>query len=418
MKTKLIQILYDMRTQPIIAWVTVIGTALSIFLIMVVMIMQQVSLLPLKPELNRDRMLYGRYLHIQNISEENNNSSGSFAYSVGKKLYGDLEGVEEISFMGDEFETVDVKGSTNEKFSADLRRADDGFWRVFDYDLLAGRFFNADEVDAERKVAIVTQSTARRLFGSENPVGGHFELDHNAYEVVGIVSDASKLATEAYGQVFAPISHKAQWSDFFGRIQVALLVKEGVDFNDIRSQVKGRYAMFNTELEAQDQKTIYHGSPFDQKTIAGGGGGSNTTPDTSGEDALRIFIYVLLLVVPAINLSSMLHSRLRRRVSEIGVRRAFGCTKARIVTDIIVENLIVTVAGGIIGLLLGMAFTQFYDGLFSYVGNGLHPSMSLLFHWKILAFAFGACFVLNIISASVPAWQAARTNPVDAINAK
>ena len=48
-----------MRTQPVIAWVTIIGTALSIFLIMTVVMMRQVYLIPFAPEIHRDRMLYG-----------------------------------------------------------------------------------------------------------------------------------------------------------------------------------------------------------------------------------------------------------------------------------------------------------------------------------------------------------------------
>ena len=64
MKTKIAKILYDMRTQPVIGWVTIIGTALSIFLIMVVVMMQQVSILSFAPETHRDRMLYGMFIHI------------------------------------------------------------------------------------------------------------------------------------------------------------------------------------------------------------------------------------------------------------------------------------------------------------------------------------------------------------------
>lgn len=228
MKTKLLQIVYDMRTQPVIAWVTVIGTALSIFLIMTLVMMQQVSLLSFKPESHRDRMLYGKYIEVRSIQQENSSSSGPMSYDVAKKLYDGLEGVEKTAYQTDYY-SVDVKGPTNEKFAADLRKVDENFWQVYDYDLIDGRYFNADEVDAERKVAIVSELTARRLFG-ENPVGQHFELDHNDYEVVGVVSDASKLASEAYAQVFAPITHRAEWSDWFGSINAALLVEEGIDF--------------------------------------------------------------------------------------------------------------------------------------------------------------------------------------------
>lgn len=414
MKTKIIQILYDMRTQPVIAWVTLIGTALSIFLIMTVVMMQQVSVLSFAPESNRDRMLYGMYLHKESIDSDNSRSA-SLAYESAKTLYDRLEGVEQISYQGSDIDKYDVRGTTREKFTADVRMADDGFWRVYNYKLLEGRYFDSADIASKRRVAIVTESTARRLFGSESAIGQHFELDHNDFELVGIVSDSSPLATMAYGEVFCPIELEDVWGHGFGPLMASMLIKEGVDFETIRDQVKGRYALMDAELKSEGEKTVYHGAPFDQETVASGVGGSNTTPDASTDRMFRIIIYVILLIVPAINLSTMLHSRLRRRISELGLRRAFGCTRARIITDIIAENLIVTVVGGIIGLALGIIFALSYGGIFD---TGTTPTLSMLFKWQILAYAFGACFILNIISAAVPAWQASRLNPVEAINAK
>lgn len=133
----------------------------------------------------------------------------------------------------------------------------------------------------------------------------------------------------------------------------------------------------------------------------------------------RYIIFIILLLVPAINLSSMLHSRMRRRISEIGVRRAFGCTRARIILDIISENFIITLAGGIVGLLLGIIVGVNYVGIYDTmqnIGNGGAPALSLMFNWSILLTALVVCFLLNIISAAVPAWQASRENVVDAIN--
>lgn len=116
----------------------------------------------------------------------------------------------------------------------------------------------------------------------------------------------------------------------------------------------------------------------------------------------------------------MLHSRMRRRISEIGVRRAFGCTRARIILDIISENFIITLTGGIVGLLLGIIVGVNYVGIYDTmqnIGNGGAPALSLMFNWSILLTALVVCFLLNIVSAAVPAWQASRVNVVDAINA-
>jgi len=408
-----------MRTQPVIAWVTVIGTALSIFLIMTVVMMQQVNIISFKPESHRDRMLYGLFLHVQSIEENQREMSSGLSYEIAQKLYGKLDGIEEISFQQQTPAAVDATGTTGETFIAQWRQTDDGFWRVFDHTLLKGRYYDADEVAASRKVAVVSETTAKRLFGGESPIGQHFELDHNDFEVIGVVADISRLASWACGDVFSPVYLKPQWEDLFGDVAAVMLVDKDSDFDNIRKQVVGRYAQFNTELAQSGLKAVHHGAPFDQELVASGLYGSNTTPDNSGERKARYAIYAILLIVPAINLSSMLHSRLRRRVNELGIRRAFGCTRRRIISDIIGENLIVTVIGGAIGLLMGILFAQFYDGLYtSSDGIAVRPALSLLLNWRIIGIAFGACFILNIISAAVPAWQASRMHPVEAINAK
>lgn len=117
----------------------------------------------------------------------------------------------------------------------------------------------------------------------------------------------------------------------------------------------------------------------------------------------------------------MLHSRMRHRISEIGVRRAFGCTRTRLIADIITENFIVTLIGGVIGLLLGVVFASTYGGLYDTMdnfGSGNTPSLSVLLNINTILMSLLFCFILNIISAAIPAWQASRLNPINAINAR
>jgi putative ABC transport system permease protein len=418
MKTKIAQILYDMRHQPVIAWVTILGTALSIFLILIVIMMQNVMLVNVAPETHRDRMLYGMCIHIQGI-DGNSNSSGYMSYSTAKKLYDNLDGVERISYFNDARDNPNVKGSNGNLFIAQSRDVDAEFWNIYEHTLIAGRYFTKEEVEADAHIAVVSESTARKLFNGQDAVGQMFDYNHSKYKIVGVIKDVSSLATMACGDVFVPHSHNSTetWGDnYFGAVSVALLVKEGVSFDHIKEQVKKRYAILDTELKPSGKKTIYHGSPYNQKEIASGIKGSNYTPDTSLDDAITCAILIILLIVPAINLSSMLHSRMRHRISEIGVRRAYGCTRSRIIMDIINENMIVTIVGGIIGLVAAIIFCFTYDGLFEHADGASSPALGMIINIQNILAAFIACLILNIISAAIPAWQASRLNPVEAIN--
>ena len=422
MKNKILQILYDLRHQPVISGVTLIGTALTIFLIMIVVMIQQIPVLPFAPESNRQRLLLGCNMHLESLNDNGVRCAG-LSFNAEKKLYENLKGVECISYFQQYAQKEDVKGPTAKLFMANGRKADADFFKIFDHTLLKGRFYTSEEADAMENVAVVAETTAYKLFGDIDPIGQTFQYGFKPYRVVGVIKDNSPLATLGSGDVFIPTSQNdgdMSFEEYRGNTSVALLAEPGVDFGSIRNQVKARYAALSTELEESGWKAIYHESPYDIETVSFALGGVNTTPDMQSVRKSRFLIFMLLLLVPAINLSSMLHSRMRRRISEIGVRRAFGCTRSRIILDIISENFLITLAGGILGLFLGIIVGINYSALYDTgrnIGEGGTPALSMMFNWTILLTALAVCFVLNIISAAVPAWQASRVNVVDAINA-
>ena len=422
MKNKILQILYDLRHQPVISGVTLIGTALTIFLIMIVVMIQQIPVLPFAPESNRQRLLLGCNMHLESLNDNGVRCAG-LSFNAAKKLYENLKGVECISYFQQYAQKEDVKGPTAKLFMANGRKADADFFKIFDHTLLKGRFYTSEEADAMENVAVVAETTAYKLFGDIDPIGQTFQYGFKPYRVVGVIKDNSPLATLGSGDVFIPTSQNdgdMSFEEYRGNTSVALLAEPGVDFGSIRNQVKARYAALSTELEESGWKAIYHESPYDIETVSFALGGVNTTPDMQRVRKSRFLIFMLLLLVPAINLSSMLHSRMRRRISEIGVRRAFGCTRSRIILDIISENFLITLAGGILGLFLGIIVGINYSALYDTgrnIGEGGTPALSMMFNWTILLTALAVCFVLNIISAAVPAWQASRVNVVDAINA-
>lgn len=422
MKNKILQIIYDMRRQPVIAVVTFVATALSVFLIMVVVMMQRIQVIPISPESCRPRLLVGNTIHIKSDTG-NVDSSGGMSTSMAKRLYSDLDGVEHTSFFTFYNENSQVKGTEQELFSAMGRGVDAEFFKIFDHKLVAGRYFTDDEVKSGLPLVILTESTARRAFGPNNPVGADIIINQRIFRVVGIVKDHTTLATIASGDLFINNTsiNPDNSGERFGSTGAALLVKKGVDFEHIRNQVKARYAILDTELAPEDAYTVYHEAPYSIEVIASGISGSNVTPDTSGRQWLSIVIYAILFIVPAINLSSMLHSRLSQRIREFGVRRAFGCTRARIMTDIVFENFLVTLIGGTVGVIMGIIFASTYTGLYESAENIGRVSMPPVFDIiepMTIVIAVGICFLLNILSASVPAWQASRLNPVNALNSK
>ncbi|MBR4047424.1 MAG: ABC transporter permease, partial [Bacteroides sp.] len=146
-------------------------------------------------------------------------------------------------------------------------------------------------------------------------------------------------------------------------------------------------------------------------------------PDVTAHRRQQFVIFAILLLVPAINISSMTQSRLRQRVSEIGVRRAFGSTHTELMMQIVAENFIITLIAGVLGLLLSVVC--------AYVGNEflfaqpqsqtLNPpevDASILLQPETFLWALFFCFVLNLLSSGIPAWRASRIGIVNALSGR
>ncbi|WP_373802780.1 ABC transporter permease, partial [Bacteroides heparinolyticus] len=148
----------------------------------------------------------------------------------------------------------------------------------------------------------------------------------------------------------------------------------------------------------------------------------NETPDRKRIIGRYALVILILLLVPAINLSSMTLSRMRKRMAEIGVRKAFGATGFELVRQVFLENLLLTLAAGLLGLALSYAATFLLNGFL--FGNSMNAYLNgdtaltagmLLSPWAFLA-AFGFCLLMNLLSAGIPAWRASKMNITDAIN--
>ncbi|MDE5642075.1 MAG: ABC transporter permease [Muribaculaceae bacterium] len=420
---KLRQLVYDLRHQPVVTWITLTGTALSVFLMMTVISMEQLYTMPFAPESNRPRLLFGQNMEVGFIGSQGSSSS-ALGYSPAEKLYRRLPGVEMEAMFQIESQNAEAEGSTGRPYEVKCRRVDHNFWKIYDHTLLEGRYFDSIECAAGTRMAVISQEMARNLFNNENVIGFEVLVGYVPYKVVGVVKNTSALARQASGDIFLPMSQATASSyqhGMLGNVSVVMLLEDGADKEKIRNEVKARYATLATELADQGMVPIYHEQPYDVGTVSRGGYGSNNSPDDSGYKRERMITYLILLLLPAINLSSMLHSRIRRRVSEFGIRRAFGCTRARLMGDIISENFVVTVLGALVGWLCSLVFLMSYSGLYQNGWGdiiGDTPALTMLLDWRLLLMLLGVCFILNIISASLPAWLASRVNTVEAINGR
>ena len=137
---------------------------------------------------------------------------------------------------------------------------------------------------------------------------------------------------------------------------------------------------------------------------------------------MNIITIMVLLIVPAINLSGLTLSRMRKRLPEVGLRKAFGASRRELMVQILSENMLYSILGGIFGLILSYLSAYFMrDMLF---GNMFTSSLqganqvnaTFLLSPTIFLLAFLFCFVLNLLSAGIPAWRTAKKNIINSLN--
>ena len=418
MKRLIFSALYELRRHPLVGSITILATAFAIFLIMIVVMMDNVENTAMPPETNRDRLAFGISLHVSLGDGEDQSSSPN--YATARRFYSGLEGVEIETFFSRTVRSA-IEAQDKAPVMGDYRNTDAAYFKVFDHTFVAGRPYTSEEVESAVRLAVITETIADRLYGSpENALGKEILVSKNPFKVVGVVKDPSSLANFGASDVFIRLREKTNESDLdFGNAYVAMKMRDGVTIEQLRSQVEQRYEKANIGLDTLGIKLLYHQQPFDYKQAVSTTA-TNVDPE-SGMDQSAV-ILVLLLLVPAINLSSTTRSRMRSRVSEIGVRRAFGCTRPRIFLDLFAENFVITLIGSAIGLVFAVCFGYFFaDAVFrpEYAsGDSFSLPFTMIFNLKVFGWALFYCFILNLVSTSIPAWKAARVSPVEAINKK
>ena len=117
---------------------------------------------------------------------------------------------------------------------------------------------------------------------------------------------------------------------------------------------------------------------------------------------------------------------MKKRMEELGIRKAFGAMNRTLLMQVLYENLLLTLLGGVAGLLLSYGLVSLFKGWllgrYNWDGSSLTASIDLspgmFLNPAIFGYAFAFCLILNLLSALVPAWRALRKPVVDALNDK
>lgn len=405
----------------------VVGTGLSIALVMTMFIIFYVKFAPIYPEYNRNRMIVLKMMKSYPKDDDKSWNCSSVSYDVVKMLQ-ELPHLDAIGAASGSYREYYVEvPDNNEPIGITPLYADAGFWQVFTFRFLYGKPFTQADIDAKRREVVVPVSLARRLFATDDVVGRRFKMDAQEYRVCGVVEDVSAATPSTVGDLWMPITLNS-WikSDnsekLVGSADIYMTAPTATDKEALKEEVREVFRKFN--LAAPKYMNDLMGQPDDYwaSTFRVNSCGA---PDLASE--LRGYLYMLLalLFIPAMNLSGMMSSRMDERLSELGVRKTYGATNGSLIRQVLWENLLLTCIGGLLGLLISylivLTASDWILTLFdSYTDAGKTPFLSfeMLFNPMVFCTAFGLCVLLNLISALIPAIWALRRNIIQSLNSK
>ena len=422
-----------LRQNPLFSTLYIVGTGLAIGMTMIVAEIYYVKLAPVYPEENRGRTLY---LERAKFTNGQQTWQSALSYSALQDWALHLENAEvasaEYSSWGLNENFYIQPDDRSGDFHPQIKMVDPAFFRVYAFRFLEGNPFTEADLQSGIRTAVISDDLARRLFGTtEGVVGRSFSLSYVHYRVCGVVRGGSYLTPRSYAQVYLPYSivpdyRKSRSADlfpYFGSFQVTYLVKDAAQTRELQAEVKDVTRRLNLEHEGEWKMILWE----QPRTHALSAFQVSPSKDFSFWAQVRYFglMLLVLLLVPALNLMGMISSRMESRLAEMGVRKSFGAGRGKLLGQVMWENLLLTLLGGLLGLIIAWLFIYVgREWVFTLLddypeaipqGANAYVSGEMLFAPAVFGCALLLCVVLNLLSALVPAWLSLRKPIVNSL---
>jgi putative ABC transport system permease protein len=288
---------------------------------------------------------------------------------------------------------------------------------VRDFYVARGQFITEDDVSRKGLVAALGHRVAETLFGDTDPIGKSVRLAVGpggmisfSFRVIGVMEPKGATATgDEDDLVFIPLPtmqarvpflrHPQGLSNVF---QISVKVRDRGDFDRAEKEIAA--LLRERHNVAKDDFVI-----LTQTDVANLEAAETEISQTLW--AAMAAIAGISLVVGGIGIMNIMLVSVTERIREIGIRKAVGATGGDILMQFLVEALMVTMAGGVIGVVLGVTLSTLADGR-TILEQSVRADVSPL----AVILAFGVSAVIGLFFGIYPAYNASRLNPIEALH--
>ena len=275
------------------------------------------------------------------------------------------------------------------------------FQDVNNWTMAEGRFISSKNVENRERVAVVGQTVVKNLFAGEDPVGKEIRVKNIPFRVIGVLNSKGNgtMGNDQDDVIFIPYTtamERVEGVDYLRMVYVVASDDNGIDRlqSDIENLLRVRHSIKDTNLDdfnIQNMKSIME-----------------TMEQTTG--TLTLFLgagAAISLVVGGIGIMNIMLVSVTERTREIGIRKALGATYFVIVTQFLIEAVVISLMGGLIGIALGIGASKLI---------GLASGMSTVISVPTIVLSFAFSMAIGLVFGIYPARKAAKLNPIDALH--
>ena len=398
------------------------GVTLAMLFSMVLAMVLYVKIGSIYPETNRDKTLY--------ISQAMLRQGQQWAMmgNVGQGIYDDylskLKNAEHVAIISEYGRSFAKSTDGSMDFEITVKSLRGDFFKIYDFEFLAGGPFASDARPGdESSEAVITDDLASRLFGgADEAIGQNVNVNRYDYRVVGVVRAPSFLTPYSYAQLYCPMGDilgATTRTRFMGSGKVIMTVRDKAQGEALKAEVKSLVDRLNNSGEISDENGEWEINLYNQPSEHWR---QAFVPDASKDEGnslsyivwLYVVILLVLLIVPALNLSGLIGGRMDTRLSELGIRKTYGATRSSLLRQVLFENILLTLTGGILGMALAWLLVgtcrrwifSIFDGAPTMVPDWTEVALNvdMLFSPALFCIMLLLCLVVNLLSALVPAW--------------
>ncbi len=427
-----------MREEKLYSAMYICGTALAIAFTMLIAEVYYIKVADIAPEVNRSKTYY-----LNSFFVGERHALVPIYSDTFRDLFQTMQTPECVMATTDfqMWESAFMKLPDNvPDHGVRVKLTEPGFFRFYQFTFTEGAPFTQDDFDNRSRTVVVTTEVAELIFGKgAKAVGQRIYVNNRDFTICGVVETPSSLTEKCVADIWCPYNAQGLMDNLHIIGKDGEVVKGEYNINSplhvafaVPADNRDAFLKEMKEVEAR-YNSMHKDEPVDMIARL-------ETHNASVWQVIgamfqvwdeNLYWYVtpailLLLLVPALNLSGMVASRMEHRLPEMAIRKAFGAKRRTLLWQVIMENLLLTLVGGAIGLCL--AWTALYSWrdwvfyIFS-MNSSLYESVPIIkgemfFGPAIFLIALLICTLLNVLAATLPAWLSLRKPIVESMMKK